>query len=78
MDNAIFKKIGYCPWCGYEIQVDAVDIRANRIEWKRCSNPNPCNGKMQTVITDHLGFVLYPLTKKNYYVFSRKLPKGKT
>jgi hypothetical protein len=65
-------QIAYCPFCGAEITVEGYEYPNYNIAWSRCRTQF-CRGEREQVITDSGGWIIEPIDKRDYYIFSRPM-----
>lgn len=63
-------KIAYCPFCGSELPIRAVDCKFRLLVWDRCRTPF-CRGEREEIISDRYGFLLTPIDVRDNFIYKR-------
>jgi hypothetical protein len=67
-------EVGYCPFCGRELEIYAIDLFNNLLIWDKCTT-YLCRAGREEITTDELGFIVDPIDIRGRFIHSR--PRGR-
>lgn len=71
-----YPQVGYCPFCGVDIYVYAVDVFNNLLIWGACGT-YLCRGNREEIVTFEDGFIMLPIDIRNRYIYARPNRRAK-